>query len=361
MQLRVRETSVLRCVYCHDDLGAGGVSCPCCSIKLHPECVTPKCPSLGCSHRFAALLLKIARRFNPAWRAQSWWFWFIGIAFPAAALCVNECLGGAFRPEAREELNSWRSLAFVPEVQRVFYPLFLCSFAAYAAWLYGRRGFLVRSGLAGGLLLGVAWTVLYAFTLPWALFAVVTGIGVVILAPFSTPFVYLGAVVAYHRERRPETAPDSIAGTLGFTSLWALAASMGTYAALERMNDLYAKLPERVSSGDCYLATVAARGDRRVTRARSIRLRDGRTLLVSRQLRRFKAFEIVLMAVAPGVHRALRAVYNRVGPPLAARMGPRAATVLHVLFKPLEAAIAVLLRGLFRNPDALLESTYRGS
>jgi hypothetical protein len=360
VQLRVRETSVLRCVTCHDDLGADGVSCPCCSTKLHPECVTPKCPSLGCKHRFVDLIVKIARRINPAWRASSRWLWFIGIVFPLLAFVANELVRGS--PLLPEERNPrrWLDLAYAPEPQECFYPLMLWAFAAYVAWLYGKRAPWIMVGLAGGVVLGIAASVLYARAFPMCLLGLITIVGVVTFAPYVTVFTYLHALRACVHERRPEAPGCSAGSVLGFTSLWTLFAGCGVHLAIIRMNELYAKLPEHVYH-DCYFVTVAARGDPRLTGARPVRLREGRTMLVSRQLRRFKAFEIVLMAVVPRFHRALRAVYDRVGPPLAARMGPGAATVLHVLLKPIEVAIALVLRGLFRNPDALVNGTYRNS
>jgi hypothetical protein len=325
--------------------------------------VTLKCPSLGCSHRFAALLLKIAKRFNPAWRAESRWYWFFGVALPFVAFGVNELVRGyPFLPTEREP-SRWRDLAYAPQAQEGLYPLLVWTFAAYVAWLYGKRASWIFVGLLGGALLGAATSALYLQTIPLCIVGLFVGVGIFGFAPYAMLATYLHSVVAYVRERRPDApASHSALGVLGLTSLWGILAGSGVEFAIARMNELYRALPEpRPSGGDCYLVTVAARGDPRLTGAVPVRLRDGRSMLVSRQLRRFKAFEIVLMAVAPGFHRALRAVYDRVGPPLAARMGPRAATVLHLLFKPIEVAIALVLRALFRNPDALVNGTYRSS
>jgi hypothetical protein len=358
---RARAPEGLRCAYCHDALARDSVECPRCKTALHAECVaSSKCPTLGCAHVFARALVRSSEIAREARSTVRYALGFImGAVFPAFAFVLNEFLQGFDRPVARDWPDVWRHLCFVPEVLRLFYPLVLWSIAAYLAWLHGRRASWIRVGLWTGVLVATAFSVVYACELPQALIAVVFLLGVPIVAPYTTVATYLVAAIRYERDAPPATkAPEhSTAALLGLTSAWALLSWREVHEATQRLHDLYAALPERTPPG-CYLATVAARGDPHVTRARDVRLACGVEMRVSRQLRRFKALEVAFAALAPASHRRVRALYDRVGPPLAARVGRRGATALHLLFVPVELAAALVLRALFANPQALLDAAY---
>ena len=286
--------------------------------------------------------------------------WFFGIVFPVLAFLVSELTGGFPHADAKDCPDAWISLGFAAETQRSLYPLVLWSIAAYVAWLCGRRASWIRVGLWGGILVALGFSVLQAQDLLRGLVGIIFVVGVVVIAPYTTVNAFLRAAVLYERERTPRKNPDhTVGGVLGYTSAWSLLAVGGVGQAIRTMEALYAALPEHhVSRGNCYLATVAARGNPRVTGSVAVRMRNGRLVSVSLQLRRFKAFELALAAVAPRTHRLSRKVYDRIGPWLAARVSPRGATVLHLLFVPAELGAALFLRALFRNPRPLVDAVY---
>src|SRR5207302_1095742 len=231
------------------------------------------------------------------------WSWFFGVVFPLMAVLGNLLSDGAFRPDAKDCQSATWSVGYAPQAQRWLYPVIGWSIAAYWAWASGKRGSWVRVGLWGGYLVAIAFSVLYAPLFPRAFVLFLVVIGLLLLAPFTSVFAYARAGLLYEQARGPEHGKAAMAG---FTSLWTLLAAGGAWKTVETMQDLYAALPPTVPRGGCYLVTVAARGDRRVTGAERVTLRDGREMLVSRQLRRFKAFEMVLAALAPRLHRAVR-------------------------------------------------------
>jgi hypothetical protein len=364
VEARARSGDGARCAYCHDLLGAEPVSCPRCGTQLHQDCVVAtKCPTYGCEHAFPVSV----RQPAPGRAGRGVWFSaFVGVVLPVLAFTLNErglARGIPVIPETRGGPDTWIRLAYAPEAQRSLYPLIAWAIAAYIARLRGRRAPWVRVGLWGGVLVSLLASILYARVIDAAFYGIVFfGVGLLGFTPYTTLLAYLRAAILYEGAPREESKEPPLRTTLrllGFTSLWSLLAAGGTALAIERMNALFQALPEPVVRGErCYLATVAARGNARVTRATLVRFEDGRERPVSLQLRRFKAFELALLALAPRAHRALRAVYDRVGPGLAARVGPRGATVLHVIFVPAELACALVLRALFENPRALVDVTY---
>ncbi|MEZ0230913.1 MAG: DUF6688 family protein, partial [Planctomycetota bacterium] len=280
-----------------------------------------------------------------------------GVLVPLIAFGANEVTftRSEMVPQSHEA-PLWRML-YAAEVQRWLYPLLLWAMAAIVAQAFGRRSPWIRTGLRGGVVLALAFSILYLPAVPMAAVGIMlAGLGLLGFAPYMTLAAFVSAVWSYGRERDDERENERNA--LALTWFWWFVAVGSSAIAWLRMNELYSQLPARESHGGCYLCTVAAQGDRRVTGAEPVHLSDGRTLLVSMQLRRFKAAEIVLAALAPRVHRAVRALYDRVGPRLAARVTPRGATALHVAFKPAEWLVALALRVLLREPEELLRRTY---
>lgn len=153
-------------------------------------------------------------------------------------------------------------------------------------------------------------------------------------SPWITASAYLIASIRLFRltgQRRFSL----LALLLSMTWLSALGATWR--AAWTRALVAYSQLPTEPPQ-DCFIVAAASRGHVRVVG--SWKTRSGR--IVNRQLLRFKAFELMLAAVAPSVHRRLRSIYNRVGPPIARRIrSPLAADVVFVLLKPLEVLTAV--------------------
>ena len=94
-----------------------------------------------------------------------------------------------------------------------------------------------------------------------------------------------------------------------------------------------------------YIATAASRGHRRWVGGRVLTLPDGRDILVNRQLHRLITLELLLAYQAPQIHRLLRGIYDRVGPPLAAGLtNPWLADIAYLCLKPLEWTAAMICR-----------------
>ncbi|MCB1035783.1 MAG: hypothetical protein KDD47_18320, partial [Acidobacteria bacterium] len=104
------------------------------------------------------------------------------------------------------------------------------------------------------------------------------------------------------------------------------------FAMLKAM-EAYEQLPD--SPPDCFVATAAGHAPPRLTGGGPITL----------QLRRLKALELLLRAVAPVFHRRLRRLYDRWGPPLAARIRtPARAALAWLALKPAEGLATILVR-----------------
>lgn len=174
------------------------------------------------------------------------------------------------------------------------------------------------------------------FTLPRAL---LEPLGVVVVfslfaGPIWTAWA-LGALL--RRLQRLSAAPP--------LSWPALALGLGLFAAswrlaLLRVVEAYEKLPPQPP--DCFVATAAARAPQRLTGGFTTFSAGGRGFTACPQLQRFKLFELVLQAIFPRGHRALRRVYDRIGPRLAARITtPRRAAWAWRGLRPLEAVAVV--------------------
>jgi hypothetical protein len=120
----------------------------------------------------------------------------------------------------------------------------------------------------------------------------------------------------------------------------------------------YAKLPTSPPS-DCYIATAAARGHRGLVGAWGVSLADGRTLWVNEQLLTLKCGELAIRTLCPKLHRALRLIYDRLGPCLAKYMThPLLADAAYLSLKPCEWATQAALYLLLGEAGSALRSTY---
>lgn len=140
------------------------------------------------------------------------------------------------------------------------------------------------------------------------------------------------------------------AGIAGFGRGYVVRISVGIIAyftawagALALMLRQYQQLPAQPPH--CYIATGAARGHRRLTGATPITLKNGQTLLLTRQLQALKAGELAIKAASPKLHRAMRRVYDALGPRIAARLSsPWRADLAYLLLVP----VALITRGMLR-------------
>jgi hypothetical protein len=137
----------------------------------------------------------------------------------------------------------------------------------------------------------------------------------------------------------------------GYCAAWRVAYLI----VLEEYAKLPAKAPQR-----CYLCTAAARGHRRWVRSEEFIAADGGKCRVNDQLRCFKAFELLLLAGSPRLHRLCRRVYDAVGPAMArAIMYPLFADIAYAALKPLEWFCRAMLFTVVRDRAGWLR-LYRG-
>lgn len=362
-----------RCAYCHDPLASAdvGVTCPGCATRLHDDCVVAaRCPTLGCEHRFPAprggFRVDAERRaaaLPPRTRGRLIAATLFGLVIPL--LCFGFSEGGTARgellPEWRGEPAAWWKFVYAPQVQRYFYPLLAWAMAALVATFFRRRAPWIRVGLTGGVVLAAAFAIAFVPLVPASMLMIMFfGLGLLGLGPFFALATYSLALRRYLAERPTDTEKDGTSRevdegpTFKPWAIWTLLGGAGFASAIHQMNVLFSRLP--LDPPDrCFVASAAAR----VVGAEPVRFANGRTIPVTRQLRALKATELALIALTPRLHRALRSVYDRAGPPLAARLGRTTGTVAWVLLLPAQVAGEVVLRLLFRNAGGVIERTYR--
>jgi hypothetical protein len=177
----------------------------------------------------------------------------------------------------------------------------------------------------------------------------------------STPWAvaaYGSAAIWLIRRRQGPKLRYSLAQLLSATG-WLAVNFAAWRTAYQLMLLKYATLPT-TPPDDCFVCCAAARGHRSVVRSEVLLAANGRPCLVNDQLRTLKAFEILLTALSPRLHRMLRAVYDRFGPRLAATLAhPLAADAAYFALKPAEwfaRAVIVLVLG---RQAALIGRLYR--
>jgi len=111
------------------------------------------------------------------------------------------------------------------------------------------------------------------------------------------------------------------------------------FGAWRRAMDLaiqeYATLP--MEAPNCFVCSAAARGHRRLVRSEAVCVDGQRVVWTNAQLRVLKAAELAMMTGAPRAHRAVRRIYNFIGPRLARRLkNPWAADAAYLALKPVE-------------------------
>jgi hypothetical protein len=106
---------------------------------------------------------------------------------------------------------------------------------------------------------------------------------------------------------------------------------------------LYATLP--ASRPGCYIATAAATGHPLLVKSSETAAADGTIYRANGQLRRVKCVEIALATICPTVHRAIRTIYDFLGPPLARFIGlhPLLADLAFLTLTPIERTTYGLL------------------
>lgn len=149
---------------------------------------------------------------------------------------------------------------------------------------------------------------------------------------FSAYLVALG-LTSRHACMTPRSAV-----TVSVVGLAAAAANIG--AAMARMGRLPYQTPTH-----CYVVTAATKGHARLVRPLHEETRGATVIRVNRQLITLRAFEALWRRASPRTHGLARAVYDRVGPRIAARIGNAwVADAAYVSLKPLEWIAAAVLR-----------------
>ena len=367
-----------RCAWCHDGLGEQPpLVCPGCGTRLHRACAQPVCPTLGCGQRSpqarrrsvtvsqrGAGLERWAALARPALRVLAPVAGFlVAVVVPLLCLLVNTALRSGLAPRWRQDpFWSWVHQLYHPDVQRWTYPFLAFSMAAWvAAVVFRRRARWIELGLGSGVALAGLYALLYARFLglgregPGELLA-----GLLFFSPMLAALVAYGWAFRRYRAGAAAPAPEPQAETADarLWGVWALLFGGAAVGMVRTMNALYAALPLQQPYDHCFLASAAARSDPRLTGARLVRFGDGRVRPITWQLCTFKAGELLLLALAPGVHARLRAVYDRLGPPLAARVGPRTATLAWAALLPAQLCVRVGLGLVLRDGRGLIARVY---
>ncbi len=120
----------------------------------------------------------------------------------------------------------------------------------------------------------------------------------------------------------------------------------------------YATLP--TENPNCYIATAAAHGHRRLVGRRIEFVANGSVLPVNDQLRTLKAAELVLAHTMPRLHAVIRRAYDRVGPLLARLLvRPTLADAAYLTLKPCEWAARLGLRLTLGQHIAIVDRLYQ--
>jgi hypothetical protein len=120
----------------------------------------------------------------------------------------------------------------------------------------------------------------------------------------------------------------------------------------------YAKLP--TTAPDCYICTAAACGHNRWVGTEERITENGEAFRVNNQMRYFKAFELLILAINPKSHRICRNTYDTIGPPLARFLvNPIFADIAYSILKPAEWLCRGLLYIITRDTSSHLRILYR--
>jgi hypothetical protein len=108
-----------------------------------------------------------------------------------------------------------------------------------------------------------------------------------------------------------------------------------------------------------YLCTVAACGRPKTVKPLRLGKRQGKTIIVNRQLMIANAYEEMLSDLAPALHRFIRRVYDRYGYPLSKHIcTPLRADITYWLMKPPEYFFLLNLYLFCLNPEKKISKQY---
>lgn len=191
--------------------------------------------------------------------------------------------------------------------------------------------------------------------------ALPVGIMIVATAPALTFATYLAVSIALRRFATVDEAARRGPGLGGEVATGAI--GLGAYAgawamAVREAIRMYQTLPP-TPPAQCYVASAAAGGHAAFVGSRSIGI-DGVSVAVNDQLRRLKALEIALAVGWPAGHRAVRRVYDRIGPLMARviRRNRWLSDAAYVSLKPFEWVGVWAVRRAVADFDRLAAGIY---
>lgn len=226
-------------------------------------------------------------------------------------------------------------------------------FARFHRWLISKW----KAAFVNGILLGLGVVGLIAAMIlmdnplsPFMLLLICAGVS----APFWSFLIALQAsrwLLKYHETKL------TLARGLGIFA-WVSAYAFALRFNILKMFELYNALP--TEPPNCYIATAAANGHPRIVRSQEVRLTNGKTMRVNRQLQKLKAVEIVLMGVSGTGHRMMRRLYDVIGKRLAERIrNPLLADVAYLILIPVEFVLFFVLKLMIPEIQTLSERLYR--
>ncbi|MBO6310658.1 MAG: hypothetical protein J6N70_17840 [Oribacterium sp.] len=110
-----------------------------------------------------------------------------------------------------------------------------------------------------------------------------------------------------------------------------------------------------------YLCTVAAGGHQKVVKPVRMGIRNGKRIVVNRQLMIANAFEDLIMDRMPRFHRIIRRIYDTCGYPLSRHITDKyRADAVYILMKPLEWIFLLTLYLFDNDPESRINIQYTG-
>lgn len=355
---------------------------------------------------YAGPMTEPRRHDRAAWWWARVWYFVAGIAVPATCWITSFATMDPPHPDWQSgKINDIAGLFLMGQVSFPMFLLMLYTMAALMLLLVNRdffsRWFAVRLGIYTGLVIAAIFTVIHAIgseglgimvggatvvcgggstTALWwlvrklrpkwtviGLFSI-AGIGVLIqlaamvldgpetliAAPATAWFLSItaGPAVTFYAMllmsiwllRNGPTATPLV--VLSGACAWGMTFLGSAWLTAIMAMRQYASLPTEAPS-KCYIATAAAKGHAGFVGA------DG-DVPVNRQLRVLKAGEILIRTFAPRAHGLMRAIYDWLGPKLAARIrGPLAADAAYVALKIFEWPTAMVLKATGLWPMAM--------
>ena len=145
---------------------------------------------------------------------------------------------------------------------------------------------------------------------------------------------YLPVWYTWRACQQPSSRPLHLLATIAMVPFW-IGSAIWASIAFER-------LPSN-SGHNCFVVTAATRGHRRLVGPLFEIERHGHTRQVNQQLLTFWQFESAWQRCSPSTHAHFRAIYNFLGPRVAARIRTRwAADAVYLLLKPIELIVTMI-------------------